>query len=448
MTARGYSAGQEPVVHVGLVDDASALTVHLKGCYSSDTGQRIGPGAMRIVCRDGAVVCSGAGSFEGSHLALTPLNAQSDVFAVEATIGIGFHWQQSEMQTFCGGVSVCPRRVDRFALINHVPLEMYLQSVVCSEMHAMSPAELVKTHAVASRSWLLAQLAARDRHDDPAADAPPDGEEFIRWTDRGRHDDYDVCADDHCQRYQGISRIGSPDVVRAIGLTRGQVLTFRGQPCDARYSKCCGGITEEFATAWGDREVPYLQSVFDGPKSRAPENELDDEGAVRRFIEQPPRAYCHCDDPIVLSRVLNDYDRATKDFFRWQVHVDAIEAGELVRRKIGVDLGRIVSIEPVERGSSGRLKRVRLKGTKGARTIGKELEIRKALSPSHLYSSAFVVDVEGPSRSPRRFALSGAGWGHGVGLCQIGAAVMGCRGIDYRTILQHYYPHTTLEVVY
>jgi len=448
LTTPARAAGQEPVVQVGLVDDASALAVRLDGCYSSNTGQRFGPGEMLAVCRDGAIACRGAVTCEGKQLALTPNNPLSDVFSIEATIGNGFHWQQSEMQTFCGALSLCPRSRDRFTLINHVPLETYLQSVVCSEMHAASPPELVKTHAVVSRSWLLAQLAERDSRGKSHVDAPTGRGEIMRWTDRGRHAAYDVCADDHCQRYQGVARIESSDVVRAITLTRGQVLTYQGQPCDARYSKCCGGITEEFRTAWGDQDVPYLRSVFDGPESLAPERELEDERAVRRFIEQPPGAYCHCDDQDVLSRILNDYDRATKDFFRWQVRVEAVEAGDLIRRNLGLDLGRIVSIEPVERGPSGRIKRMRLIGTKGARTIGKELEIRRVLSPSHLYSSAFVIDIEGPHGSPRAFVLSGAGWGHGVGLCQIGAAVMGCRGTDYRAILEHYYPHTALQTLY
>ena len=255
-------------------------------------------------------------------------------------------------------------------------------------------------------------------------------------------------ADDHCQRYQGTGRVDSPDVAQAIAETRGQVLTFGGQVCDARFSKCCGGVVEEYATAWDDQLVPYLVALSDAPGTSLPDPPLTDEIAVRQFIEQPPLAYCHCLDPVILQRVLNDYDRGTSDFFRWQVRLDAVEAGRLVKAKLGLDLGRLRAMEPVERGPSGRLKRLRLVGEAGSMEIGKELEIRRALSPSHLYSSAFVVDTEGPAKRPEAFVLSGAGWGHGVGLCQIGAAVMACRGIEYGDILSHYYPGSTLELLY
>ena len=267
----------------------------------------------------------------------------------------------------------------------------------------------------------------------------------IRWTEREAHTDYDVCADDHCQRYQGIGRTDSPEVAAAIAQTRGQVLLFAGKACDARFSKCCGGVTEQYQTAWGDEAIPYLVALPDRPGSDRSLPALTEESSLRAFLQDPPTAYCNCRDRSILKRVLNDYDLETADFFRWQVRLEAVQAGRLVAEKLGTDLGRLVAMEPIERGPSGRLARLRLVGETGSLVVGKELEIRRALSPTHLYSSAFVVDPQGPADRPDAFLLTGAGWGHGVGLCQIGAAVMACQGIDYRKILAHYYPGT--EVV-
>ena len=354
---------------------------------------------------------------------------------LEATIGIDFHWQQKEVQTFSGGLRLALQPGGRVTVINDVPLETYITSVVCSEMRSTSPPDLAKAHAIISRSWLLAQL-------EPQTPQPTEriqAGEIIRWYDRQAHTGFDVCADDHCQRYQGTGRIDSPAVADAVGDTRGMVLTHGGKPCDARFSKCCGGVTEDFKTAWGDEPVPYLVPVFDGPGSKMPAQ------SVREFITSPPEVYCHCTDERILKQVLNPYDLETNDFFRWQQKLGAQEASDLIRNKLGVDLGRIVSMEPVERGLSGRLKRLRLVGEAGSLVIGKELEIRRALSESHLYSSAFVVDTQGPDDQPEAFVLKGAGWGHGVGLCQIGAAVMAFQGVGYSEILEHYYPGTGLK---
>jgi len=312
-------------------------------------------------------------------------------------------------------------------------------------MSAASPPELVKAHGVISRSWVLAQLEAGKQNDAGAPAQPVPGGETIRWYDREAHADFDVCADDHCQRYQGVDRDGSGAVLAAVHDTRGIILTFNGRLCDARFSKCCGGVTEDFRVAWGDEKIPYLVPVFDGPVDSMPEPPLVEEDALRDYIERPPDVYCRCSDPSLLDGVMTSYDRETVDFFRWRRELSASRAGELVREKLHIDIGRLLSLEPVARGLSGRLSRLRLKGELGTVVVGKELEIRRVLSPTHLYSSAFVVDTLGPADRPDGFVLSGAGWGHGVGLCQIGAAVMAWRGIGYEEILKHYYPGTELE---
>jgi SpoIID/LytB domain protein len=402
---------------VGLVENAESVSVRRKGNFKD---------------RDGNTVPAGVVSSGLDELVLNPVSPVEDSFSLEATIGIDFHWQQKEELSFSGSLRLVPQPGGKVTVINDVPLEDYITSVVCSEMRSTSPADLVKAHAVISRSWLLAQLK-------PQAPQPTEQVregEIIRWYDRQAHTGFDVCADDHCQRYQGTGRIDSPVVAEAVADTRGLVLIHDEQPCDARFSKCCGGITEDFTTAWGDESVPYLVSVVDGSM------EIEEQSA-REFITNPPDVYCRCSDKKILEQVLNPYDLQTRDFFRWQVTLGAREAGDLVKKKLGVDLGRITALEPLERGPSGRIKRLRLTGESGSLVVGKELEIRRTLSESHLYSSAFVVDTAGSD-----FILRGAGWGHGVGLCQIGAAVMAFTGHGYSEILKHYYPGTRLERIW
>jgi SpoIID/LytB domain protein len=409
--------GKEPTIAVGLVENAESVSIRLKGSYQEQDGRVVPPGVI---------------SSPPAGLILKPLNPKEDRFLLKATIGIDFHWQQKEELSFSGSLRLVPQPGGKVTVINDVPLEDYITSVVCSEMRSTSPSDLVKAHAVISRSWLLAQL-------EPQAPQPTEQikeGEIIRWYDRQVHTGFDVCADDHCQRYQGTGRIDSPVVAKAVADTRGLVLIHDGKPCDARFSKCCGGVTEDFTTAWGDESVPYLVSVVDGPQ------EIPEQSA-REFITAPPNVYCRCSDKKILEQVLNPYDLETQDFFRWQVTLGAREAGDLVKGKLGVDLGRIVKLEPLERGPSGRIKRLRLTGESGSLVVGKELEIRRALSESHLYSSAFVVDKDGSD-----FILSGAGWGHGVGLCQIGAAVMAFDRIDYQRILEHYYPDSEVKQIY
>ncbi len=341
----------------------------------------------------------------------------------DVTIGIGFHWQRRERQRFAGALRIVPDGMMQVA-INDIPLEQYLKSVISSEMNANASEALLKAHAVISRSWLLANIRKEgDQRPKPVAQTAGREEgEMVRWYDREDHRLFDVCADDHCQRYQGLTRQTNPAAARAVDQTRGEVLTFDGAICDTRFSKCCGGRTELFENCWEEVPHPYLVSVAD-----------NDGGAD----------FCDTADEAVLAQVLNSYDRETPDFYRWRVEYEPRELSELLRRKTGIDFGEILALEPVEKGPSGRIVRLRIRGTKRSMVIGKELEIRRALSESHLYSSAFDARLEGG-----RWVLDGRGWGHGVGLCQIGAAVMGAKGYDYRQILKHYFPNATLTKIY
>ena len=339
----------------------------------------------------------------------------------EVVIGIGFHWERKEDQTFCGAL-LLKMEEGQVRAINVVPVETYLTSVISSEMSANASLELLKAHAVISRSWLMRIL--NDNVDDndklstvncqlSTINCQLSTDHIIRWYDNEAHVGFDVCADDHCQRYQGITRQSNPQVVDAIEATRGLVLTYEGKICDARFSKCCGGMTEVFESCWENIRHPYLVAK--------------------------PDPYCNTKDKRILSQVLNNYDQETVDFYRWTVSYTTDELSELVSRKSGIDFGRILDLVPQERGASGRIITLKIVGEKRTLTVGKELEIRKWLSESHLYSSAFEVEktVDG-------FILHGKGWGHGVGLCQIGAAVMGDQGIPYDEILSFYYPHAEL----
>ena len=338
------------------------------------------------------------------------------------TIGKGYHWERSEDQTFTGKLSIIEED-GLLAAVNILPIEDYLVSVISSEMSATASLEFLKAAAVISRSWAIRQIKNKKQGDVRAANVPlpSDSSRLIAWQDHEDHTLYDVCADDHCQRYQGITKATNPNVQRAVEETRGEVLTHGGEVCDCRFSKCCGGRTEVFATCWQDIDVPYLQSFED----RDPKD-----GTI----------LCDTHDKAILAQVLNDYDLETTDFYRWTVTYTQEELSDLLHRKLGRDFGRILELRPLKRGKSGRICELLIRGTKDSLVIGKELTIRSALSESHLYSSAFDVECGGDT-----FTLHGKGWGHGVGLCQIGAAVMGAKGYDYREILAHYYPDTKIE---
>jgi stage II sporulation protein D len=365
----------------------------------------------------------------GAPLSLRPEDPASAAFAVEdVMIGIGFHWQRAERQVFRGALRVVEDQ--GLVAINDVPLDEYVTSVVSSEMSASCPLELLKAHAVISRSWLLHPRSQPEAWGRGNAESRRPGE-VIRWYGREAHRLFDVCADDHCQRYQGITKAFSQAATRAVAETAGELLLFHGRICDARFSKCCGGRSEGYRSAWDDRDVPYLVSVYDGPPP-APACEAE------AWILGKPSAYCNTEDRALLARLLPGFDQETRDFFRWTVVLSGEEIRRFVHEKLGPDLGVVRALEPLERGASGRIVRLRITGADDTLVVGKELEIRRALAATHLYSSAFVVDeVAG------RFTVHGAGWGHGVGLCQIGAAVMATRGHDYRQILAHYYPGTT-----
>ncbi len=428
----------------------------------------------------------------GSTAPVMPGSTGHPYFTLKGVeIGKGFHWQRRQDQSFRGSLRLIARE-GRVIAINVIGIEDYLQCVIASEMSPTAGFEFLKAHAVISRSWLLAQLDKRDEvregYSSVVCDTP---DELIRWQDREDHAYYDFCADDHCQRYQGIPMTGHLPTVdpamirktaRVIEATWGQVLWYDGHVCDARFSKCCGGALEEFKYCWEDKEVPYLKYARDyasefpdgerkpdglfvasGAESALEHPDLRDEQAARRWILSSPRAFCNTRSQRLLGQVLKDYDSETKDFYRWKVEYTQQELHDIILERTGEDYGVILDLIPLERGVSGRICRLKIVGSKKTKIIGKELEIRKTLSRSHLYSSAFVVEIAGQAGNdeaapavmpgstghfPASFILRGAGWGHGVGLCQIGAAAMGARGYDYRTILQHYYPNSQLKNIY
>ena len=425
-------------------------------------GTPVEPGDYVATGEGGAVAIRGAVDVHGSAPVLAPSDLETDRLTVhDVTIGKDFHWQRRQSQDFQGALHIVAG-ADGLTVVNELPLEPYLASVISSEMSASAPVGLLEAHAVVARSWLLAQLratppsdpilakeAARGSSDGTGASVGETGREIRRWYDRESHDAFDVCADDHCQRYQGVTRAFSKSVFDAVASTRGHALVHGGAVCDARYSKCCGGMTERFSTAWADVEVPYLQAVYDGtdPPSGL---ELPSVGpsAAEAWILSTPPAHCHRSDPDFLARVLPGFDQETRDFYRWEVVYAQDELVELLARA-GLDTGGVVGLDALERGPSGRIRRLRVRGRKGAWIVGKELEIRRTLSRSHLLSSAFVARFEGDEGGlPERVRLVGAGWGHGVGLCQIGAASMADRGAGHREILAHYFRGAEIETLY
>ncbi len=382
----------------------------------------------------------------GSNFVFLPSDENCTLTLHNVTIGINFHWERDEDQSFKGGLKLIIEN-NKITAINIVSIEDYLRSVISSEMSATSSMELLKAHAVISRSWLLAQIEKNKslaKEQKNYASIYLSDNELIRWYDREDHENFDVCADDHCQRYQGITRSTTQAVEQAIKATWGEVLTFNGEICDARFSKCCGGMVETFENVWEPVKRPYLKKIIDNEVDPVGfQLALEDENNAKAWIVGQPDAFCNTNNKKVLSQVLNDYDQETNDFFRWQIEYDQATISELVKKRTGIDFGTITELIPIERGVSGRLIKLKIVGLKRTFTIGKELEIRKALSESHLYSSAFVINkVE--ETGDVKFILNGAGWGHGVGLCQIGAAVMSEKGYSYKQILEHYYKGVSL----
>ena len=415
-------------------------------------------GDQLIQLVDGKISLNGEMIFDGKsigakELCFLPVKKDSASFVLsDVTIGVQFHWERKENQQFKGALQFMVED-DKLLAINILPLEDYLISVISSEMSATSSLELLKAHAINSRSWLIAQVVkgkelrqTREKYQTIFETE----EEYIRWYDREDHQLFDVCADDHCQRYQGITRQTSPLVEKAVLETSGLVLMSGGQVCDARFSKSCGGVTETFENVWEPIAHPYLQTLYDySEKASDTASKLTEESSAEAWIRSSPSAFCNTTDHKVLSQVLNDYDQETLDFYRWNMTYSQEEISQLISRKTGIDFGEIIDLIPVERGFSGRIIRLEIVGTRKKLIIGKELEIRKTLSNTHLYSSAFVVDrYDIRENIPGKFLLTGAGWGHGVGLCQIGAAMMGAKGYSYKEILMHYFVGAELHKAY
>ena len=446
-TSALYSYDKEPEVKVGIV---SGQKIHfsLNKPYLAKGETVIGE--QEVEFSEGGVLWNGN---QYSSLTFHPQSADASFSLSDVTIGVNFHWERKETQTFLGTLRFVVES-DKICAINELPVEKYLESVISSEMSATSSLELLKAHAVISRSWLLAQMKKR-------RDVAESGNNFfsftkkedmlIRWYDREDHTIFDVCADDHCQRYQGITKETSPHVAEAIRQTKGQVLLDGDEICDARFSKCCGGVTEEFQYCWEDTPKNYLTAVRDialGIESTLPN--LTNEEEAEKWIRFNPPAFCNTQDKRILSQVLNDYDQETVDFYRWKVTLTQEKLQQLIADRLKMDLGSVLDMKSVERGTSGRISKLQIIGTKKTFTIGKELEIRRTLSDSHLLSSAFIVDKYDIDEQgvPQRFELIGAGWGHGVGLCQIGAAVMGEEGYLYDAILLHYYQGAEIKKLY
>lgn len=429
----------QPTIQVGILKQTEIKFV-LRGEFVVNGGAETVSGEGSVTLSDGQILYNGR---RYDSLLFSSVDEESSFDLVDVVIGIHFHWERKETQRFKGALKFILLDGELQA-INIVPTEDYLTSVISSEMSATSSLELLKAHAVISRSWLLNKL--EDRQEKKHSDAMViTDEKIIRWYDHQDHTHFDVCADDHCQRYQGITKASTQAVREAIKATFGEVLTYDGKICDARFYKACGGATELFENCWEEVHHPYLLPVADAANLTLPD--LTQEAEARKWILSVPTAYCNTTDRLVLSQVLNNYDQETPDFYRWRVTYSQKELSELIGEKMGIDFGEIVDLIPLKRGASARIIELKVVGTKRTVVIGKELEIRKALSKSHLYSSAFVVDKEENDGSVR-FVLRGAGWGHGVGLCQIGAAVMASQGIGYQAILSHYYPHSELTKRY
>lgn len=437
-----------PRVKVGIMNEPT-IEFSFDGEYEVDGREKVTGKHTASVSADGKVLwngkCADVVKFE-------PVDAdKNSVELIGVTIGVNFHWERKENQRFRGALHLIVEN-NKLTAINVLSVEEYLLSVISSEMSATASLELLKAHAVISRSWLLAQMEKNKRivadNEEYKAVEETGDDEMIKWYDREDHVNFDVCADDHCQRYQGITRESTEKVRDAIKATWGQVLTYDGELCDARFSKSCGGVYEEFENCWEPKHYDYLVARRDD-KDEMDFPDLTKEANAEEWILSAPKAYCNTNDKHILSQVLNNYDQETTDFYRWTVEYSQKELSELILKRSGVDYGEILDLQPIARGTSGRLYKLKIVGSKKTLTIGKELEIRRTLSPSHLYSSAFIVEKHDVADGvPQKFVLRGAGWGHGVGLCQIGAAVMGEQGYDYKEILLHYFINANINKQY
>lgn len=438
---------KQPYINVGIITSPN-INITLNDIYVSECGESIS-GKIEIHTSHEKLISVNGKEYES--LTLKPKETDSSFTIHNAIIGISYHWERQEEQTFTGEFKLV-RYKDDVVLINIIPVEDYLKSVISSEMNATSSLEFLKAHAVISRSWLLAQIEKREKNKLSFQHETSNKDDIegtlIRWYDREDHILFDVCADDHCQRYQGITKASNPYVFQAVNETEGLVLMHNDEICDARFSKCCGGATEIFSTCWENKDYDYLTNIADnGTYSELPD--LSIENNAEKWIRTSPDSFCNTDDKLVLKQILNNYDLETSDFYRWKLEYSQEELSELILKKTGIDFGFIKKLVPVKRGRSGRIYQLKICGTKHSLIIGKELEIRRTLSESHLFSSAFVVDYKDIYNGiPGKFIITGAGWGHGVGLCQIGAAVMGEKGYSYDKILLHYYRNAYIKKMY
>ena len=444
----------EPLLNVGILSDKK-INIELYGDFKVAGNKNVFSGLFSLEAKESKIVCkNNREKFEfENEIVFEPGDPVSESFVIKnVVIGSSFHWERKEKLRFIYSLKIILNK-DKLVAVNIIPLESYLVSVISSEMSAKSSIELLKAHSVVSRSWVIAQVEKSSNKKTTKQETGATvklEDEIVRWYDREDHVLFDVCADDHCQRYQGVTKINSESARKAIKETRGIILVSDNKVCDARYSKCCGGITEAFENVWEPVKNRYLISISD--YKFEPENYLVDfnsEVNARKWILNQPPAYCNTNDQKILSNILVDYDKATKDFFRWKVIYTQKEISEIISEKSGEDFGIILDLIPVLRGFSARLIKLKIVGTKKTLTIGKELEIRRILSGTHLYSSAIVIDKEEIKDGvPQKFIIHGAGWGHGVGMCQIGAAVMAEKGFMFDEILLHYFKNTALKKAY
>lgn len=438
----------EPNVSIGILS-AKEIRFDLYGDYCISGSDKKYSGKLKAKIDNGRIkiILESKEVFTLQEVTFVPDELETESFLLrDVIIGKNFHWEKKENQRFRGQLTLIIEN-ENITAINVLPLEEYLLSVISSEMSSLSSIELLKAHAIISRGWLLAQLVKKNKK---AVNEFATDEEIIRWYDRDDHKNFDFCADDHCQRYQGILKNINDKAVTAVSKTRGLVLMHDNEICDTRYSKCCGGITESFENVWEPVNHPYLTSLVDYKfEYNDEENDLRKERLAEKWIKSNPQSFCNTTNQKILSTVLVNFDQSTENFFRWKVEYSQKELSQLVKTKSGIDFGDIIDLIPLERGNSARIIKLKIVGSIKTMIIGKELEIRKYLSQSHLYSSAFIVSKENIVNGvPQKFILTGAGWGHGVGLCQIGAAVMGEIGYNFDEILSHYFKEASIQKIY
>lgn len=436
---------QEPEIKVALLQNYKEAQVVLNDFFSLPDGRTFS-GRYIAGADKGNIVFADSGGREIIRQKEIRLNSEKKSFFTlsDVKIGIDFHWQRTQEQSFHGDLFLSAISDFTFNLINVISLEDYLESVISSEMSGKAPLEFLKAQAIVARSWLVTML--KKKNSKQSSTQTKTGDTIIVWQDVNDHQGFDVCADDHCQRYQGVTRIISQNVHEAVKQTRGNFLVYNDEICDARYYKCCGGQTDVFSTAWEDGTYDYLSNVSDDGDPHSP---IRSENDAKRWLTGRPRAYCNTTDSKLLKQILPAFDQETPDFYRWQVVYDREELEEMINKKSAMDFGVLKNIEPLERGPSGRISRLKIEGSKKTVIVGKELEIRRWLSPSHLLSSAFVISEERNANGEiSRFIFHGGGWGHGVGLCQIGAALMASKGFKAEEILAHYFTGTRIEKLY